>query len=170
MIHPRATDILKTVDATIEAKVIPSLKDLDGRSAIATIRHLLRLVRVRIEEEGQILVDDVAALSNLLPTVASYLRSVGGAEVEAGRIEQVLETAAPEAGRYPSLDQLAEQAGKLREAVYRALKQLQEMRDSHGNDANYRATRSAIRDYIVWQNEQERKLIAPAFYGQGPRR
>lgn len=168
MIHPSATDILKTVDAAIEAKVIPSLKDLDGRSAVATIRHLLRLVRVRIEEEGQILTDDVAALRKLLPIVAAYLNSVDEAEAE--RVEAALEAATPKAGGYPSLDRLAAEAGQLREAVYQALKRLQAMRDSHGNESGYRATRAAIRDYIVWQNEQERKLIAPAFYGQGPRR
>jgi hypothetical protein len=159
---------LKTVDATIEAKVIPSLKDLDGRSAIATVRHLLRLVRVRIEEEGQVLADDLAALRRLLPTIAAYRHPIDPSEAE--RIEAALKTAAPDAGRYPSLDRLAEEAGQLREAVYQALKHLQGMRDSHGNDADYRETRAAIRDYIVWQNEQERKLIAPAFYGQGPRR
>src|SRR3546814_6056822 len=65
MIHPSATDIFKTIDATIEAKVIPALGDLDGRSAITTVRHLLRLVRVRIEEEGQILTDDIAELRKL---------------------------------------------------------------------------------------------------------
>lgn len=168
MIHPRATDILKTVDATIEAKVIPSLKDLDGQSAIATVRHLLRLVRVRIEEEGQVLADDVAALRRLLPTIAAYLHPIDRSAAE--RIEAVLKTAGPDAGRYPSLDRLADEAGQLREAVYQALKHLQGMRDSRGNDTDYRETRTAIRDYIVWQNEQERKLIAPAFYGQGPRR
>jgi hypothetical protein len=167
MIHPSATDILKTIDATIEAKVIPSLKDLDGKSAIATVRHLLRLVRVRIEEEGQILADDIAMLRRLLPQVRDYLVSVGS--TEAARIDAVLAEGSAD-GRYPSLDRIAGEAGALREAVYQALKHLQTMRAARKDEPEYRAVRTAIRDYVVWQNEQERKLIAPAFYGQGPRR
>jgi hypothetical protein len=167
MIHPSATDILKTIDATIEAKVIPSLKDLDGKSAIATVRHLLRLVRVRIEEEGQILADDIAMLRRLLPQVRDYLASVGSSE--AARIDAALAEGSAD-GRYPSLDRIAGEAGALREAVYQALKHLQTMRAARKDEPEYRAVRTAIRDYVVWQNEQERKLIAPAFYGQGPRR
>jgi hypothetical protein len=168
MIHPSATDILKTIDATIEAKIIPSLKDLDGRSAITTVRHLLRLVRVRIEEEGQILTDDIAALRKLLPGVRDYLTTLGTGSEVVTKIDAAL---APNAeDRYPSLDRLAEEAGAMREAVYQALKHLQTVRDERKDDAGYRAVRTAIRDYTVWQNEQERKLIAPAFYGQGPRR
>jgi hypothetical protein len=166
MIHPSATDILKTIDATIAAKIEPSLSDLDGRSATATVRHLLRLVRVRIEEEGQILTDDIAALRKLLPRVRDYLQP----HEQAGRIEAALAEAGGDASRYPSLDRLAGEAGVLREAVYQALKALQTMRGERENDAHYRAMRSAIGDYIVWQYEQERKLFAAAFYGQGPRR
>jgi hypothetical protein len=40
----------------------------------------------------------------------------------------------------------------------------------HGDEPAYQAIRAAIREYMVWQVEQEEKLIAPAFFGQGPRR
>src|SRR3546814_197376 len=117
MIHPSATDILKTIDATIEAKVIPALGDLDGRSAITTVRHLLRLVRVRIEEEGQILTDDIAELRKLLPNVAAYLRAVGTSQAEAGHIDAALVEAATDSARYPTLDHLAEEAGPDRKST-----------------------------------------------------
>ena len=173
MIHPTAADILKTIDATLAAQVAPALDSLDGQSAVATIRHLLRLVLVRIEDEGQNLIDEISALRRLLPSVGDYLRSTGAGMEQRQRIDAALaEAVAGDAGdaRYPTLETLAERLSGLREALYQALKTLQALRPERQEQPEYRAIRAAIREYIVWQNEQERKLIAPAFYGQGPRR
>jgi len=171
MIYPRPSDILKTIDATIEAKVDPSLKDLTGRSAMATIRHLLRLVKVQIELEGQILTDDIAALRALLPRVRDYLASLeGGSGSEPEKIDNALTPAASDPTRYRTPDSLAEETAVLRECLYHTLRYLQGLRDARGEDEDYKAIRAAIRDYMVWQIAEEDKLIAPAFYGQGPRR
>ena len=170
MIHPTATDILKNIDATLAAKVGPSLVDLDGRSAMATVRHLLRLVLVRCEDEGQILLDEIHRLRGLLPGVRDYLRAIDAGPEQRERIEKALAESAPDDTRYPRLDVLAERLAGLREALYRALQTLQAMRAERREQPEYRAIRAAIRDYVVWQNEQERKLIAHAFYGKGPRR
>lgn len=173
MIYPRPLDILQTIDATIAAKVTPSLSDLSGRSAIATIRHLLRLVGTQIELGGQILADDIVRLQTLLTEVESFFASCGAAhdgDNQAQTIKSTLARSQTNSDRYQSADVLAEEAAVLRECLYQALKHLQSLRDKLGDDASYRAIRSSIRDYIVWQVSEEGKLIAPAFYGQGPRR
>jgi hypothetical protein len=170
VIHPTVTDILKTIDATMTAKVMPSITDLDGQSAATTIRHLLRLVLVRTEEEGQTLLDEINQLRRLLPGVREYLQATDAGVEQRQRIDTALAEGDEDDTRYPRLDTLAERLGGLREALYQALKALQALRRERHEQPEYRAVRAAIRDYIVWQNEQERKLIAPAFYGQGPRR
>jgi hypothetical protein len=173
MIYPSTIDILRTVDANIEAKVEPSLSDLTGRSAMATIRHMLRHVMVRIEDEGQILTDDIAALRPLLQKVSAYFASLGEAQAgmaEAAEIDAVLKDSARDPAKYPSLAILGEEAGRLRECLYQALRRLQEIRDGRAGDAAYKSVRDAIRQYIAYQIEQEDKLIRPAFFGRGPRR
>jgi len=170
MMRPTATELLQTIDATLDQKVEPSLSDVGGRSALATVRHLLNFVRVRIEREGQLLTNDVAELRNLLPEMVDYFatRGEGGA---AEAVRQALAKPGPqEPGRYLSLDELAEVAGGLREALHRALSRLQDMRDLRGGEPQYIALRSAIRAYVARQIENEGEIVGPAFFGRGPRR
>ena len=170
MIRPTATDLLRTIDATLTEKVEPSLSDLTGRSALATVRHLLNFVRIRIEQEGQQLVDDILALRSLLAQVAQYCRSVNEGDAAAAIDRALAEADPPDPARYRSLDDLAIEAGSLREALYQALAQLQSLRPRHGDNPDYQAVRAAIRGYITHQIEMEGEMVAPAFFGRGPRR
>jgi hypothetical protein len=167
VIHPSATDILRTIDATIVSKIEPSLSDLAARSALATVRHLLRHVMVRIEAEGQILTDDIAAEAR------DYFSSLGTADegiAHASRVESAQREVRRDASKYPSLAILSTEAAILRECLYESLKHLQAIRDRHRSDPAYISVRTAIRAYLAKQIEQEGQLIAPAFYGMGPRR
>lgn len=170
MITATATDLLRTIDATLVAKVEPSLSDLTGRSALATVRHLLNFVRVRIEQEGQILVDDIAALRSLLVDVAAYHRDAGDRE-DAAAVDVALSAAPPpDPARYRSLDALTQEDAVLREALHRALARLQDLREQRRDDAAYGTIRAAIRAQVVKQIEREGELVGPAFFGRGPRR
>lgn len=170
MITVSATDLLRTIDATLAEKVAPSLSDLTGRSALATVRHLLNFVRVRIEQEGQVLVDEIAALHPLLASIADYHDNAGDA-VEADALRVTLAAAPlPDITRYRSLDDLTGEAAVLREALHGALARLQALRETRGGDDAYRAVRTAIRAQVVRQIEQEGSIVAPAFFGRGPRR
>ena len=173
MINPTAIDILRTIDATIDAQIEPSLSTLSGRSAMATVRHLLRHVMVRIETEGQLLTDDIAALRRLLEDVRDYFAALGsghdGAALSA-RIERTLTTPYRDPTQYPNLAMLAAEAGALRGCLFQALKALQAIRSDRRTDPAYTALRSAIRSYVTTQVEQEEEIIGPAFYGRGPRR
>jgi Mg2+ and Co2+ transporter CorA len=127
-------------------------------------------VLVRSEEEGQVLLDEIGELRRLLPGMRDYLTSIDAGAEQRQRIDAAIDEAKGDDSRYRRLEMLAERLAGLREALYQALKILQTLRRERQEQPEYRAVRAAIRDYVVWQNEQERKLIAPAFYGRGPRR
>lgn len=170
MITVSATDLLRVVDATLLQKVEPSLSDMNGRAALATVRHLLNFVLVRIEKEGQTLTEEIAATRPLLADIAAYHEAAGDA-ADAQVVRAAL-AAAPtgDPARYRSLDDLTAETAALREALHRALANLQSKRDARGDDAAYLAIRAAIRTHVVRQIEAEGELVAPAFFGRGPRR
>jgi len=173
VINPTAIDILRTIDATIADQIEPSLSNLAGRSAMATVRHLLRHVMVRIETEGQLLTDDIAALRRLLTELRDYFASLesrhDGTALSA-RIDRTLTTPYRDPTQYPNLAMLAAEAGALRECLCLGLKHLQAIRNDRRADPAYASLRSAIRAYVTAQIEQEEEIIGPAFYGRGPRR
>lgn len=170
MIRPTATDLLRNIDATLVQNVEPSLGDLGGRSALATVRHLLNFVRLRIEREGQILTDDIAGLRSLLPRLMDYFERHHD-ERGAREIRDALGKGRPwDPARYPSLDDLADEAGGLREALHAGLARLQAMREARRDDPEYASLRAAIRTYMARQIEAEGEIVAPAFFGRGPRR
>lgn len=170
MIFPTATDLLRNIDATLVEKIEPSLTDLTGLSALATVRHLLNFVRIRIEQEGQHLADDISALRSLLARVADYFRSVVEEDAAAAIDRALAEANAPDPGHYRSLDDLAVEVGRLREALHQGLSHLQSLRSPLGDTSGYRTIRALIRDYMTRQIEREGEMIAPAFFGRGPRR
>jgi hypothetical protein len=173
VINPSAIDILRTIDATITDKVEPSLSDLSGRSATATVRHLLRHVMVRIEVEGQLFTNDIVALREVLGKARDYFASLGSdheGAAHAAKVALTLTELHRAPTQYPSLTILAAEAGALRQCLYQALKHLQAIRDDRKEDAAYASIRAAIRTYLVSQIEQEEQMIAPAFFGKGPRR
>lgn len=171
MIAPTAVDILRTIEATIVEKIEPSLSDLPGRSASATVRHLLRHVIERLQHEGELLTEDIDALRGVLAEVRDYFLSLGAEQgaPHAAAIESVLVPRRP-APKYATLEMLATEAGALRGCLYQALKQLQALREQRQQDPRYVALRGAIRAYLVAQIEHEELIIAPAFFGRGPRR
>ena len=170
MILPTATDLLRNIDATLAEKVEPSLSDVTGRSALATVRHLLNFVRIRIESEGQQLLDDIATLRPLLEQVGRFFRAVQE-DAPASAVEGALaQVPSPDPTHYRTLDELAQEANGLRRALHDALSHLQSLRQRLGADEDYRGVRESIRRYITRQIEAEAELIEPAFFGRGPRR
>lgn len=171
MIYPTATELLRTIDVTLAEKVEPSLSDLTGRSALATVRHLLNFVRVRIEGEGQILSADITAMRELLTRIADYHESVGDA-ADAASLRDGLTAIVPggQNGAYRPLNDLALEAGALSDLLHEALARLQVLRPDRRDDPAYLNIRAAIRNHLKVQIEEEGTLVAPAFFGRGPRR
>lgn len=170
MITVSATDLLRLVDATLAQKIDPALDDTGARSALTTVRHLLRFVRVRIEQEGQTLTREIAATGTLLEAVAAYHDGAGDGPA-AEPIRATLAAVSPhDPTCYLSLDDLTAVTARLREALHHALAHLQTLRPARGDDPHYRAIRAAIRQQVIGQIEAEGNLVAPAFFGRGPRR
>lgn len=172
MIHPTCAEVLATIQTGFEQQIVPALDNPEARSAAATIGHLLRHVALRIECEGQILLDDIGRLEALLARIAAWFDDVGAGDAGAGdtgAIRKVLGQGLP-AGTWPSLTLLGERALALRGALVAAQEALHLLAPGHGDDPGYASLRQAIRDYITAQLADEGRLIAPAFKGKGPRR
>ncbi len=167
MIVPSAKHVLAIVERTLEESVVPDATSTSARSALATIGHLLRHVQLRLEQEGQILSDDIAALRALLPDMADWL---AGADQDVAPLRATLARRFREEGRYPDLGSLGEEAGALRHALTDALGRMVALRDDAGTDEAYKELRSRARAYLASQIQAEAALVDPAFAGKGPRR
>lgn len=153
MIIPTAADMLKTVADTFEKVLKPDLTSTSTRSSAATVGHMLRIATLRIEVEGQILLDEERKLRDLLPHVQAYLGK--------GMLPPARDTSL-----YPSLALMAAEVGALRQGVCDALEALQ----GRDLDAEGKQLLSELHSYVAWQLEQEGKMIDPATIGHGPRR
>lgn len=170
MINPTAAQMLRMIEATLVDVVEPAVTTTNARSALATIGHLLRHVTLRIEREGQLLTDDIAALLVLLDGLTAYLTAAGDADQARAVADAVARAAPPPADLYPSLGHMAERAGVLRQAVQDVLTHLQAQRDARSGDPAYVEAREAIRSYLAAQLRGEAQLIHPAYEDKGPRR
>jgi hypothetical protein len=171
VIHPTTIDLLRAVEGNIESKVEPGVTDLAAQSALATIKHVVRHVRIRIEREGQVLFDDIAASRSLLPQLREDLAQgdAAAAALAAAIGEGIPREFRPQ-GRYPDLVSVAEEARFLREMVHQALQILIGQSDHRADDPKYNKLRADVRDYITLQVERQSPLVELAFTGFGPRR
>ncbi|WP_340316262.1 hypothetical protein [Rhizorhabdus argentea] len=167
MIVPTARDVLATIEHTLATVVVPDAGSVAARSALATTGHLLRHVQLRLELEGQLLLDDIAALRPLLADLLSWLEERN--ETVPG-ISAAMDKVWRGQGAYPTLASLADEAGALRHALTEALERLIALRDSNRHDPAYLALRERVRAYLARQIRSEAAIIDPAFEGKGARR
>lgn len=167
MIVPTAREVLATIEHTLATVVMPDAGSTAARSALATTGHLLRHVQLRIEFEGQLLLDDIAALRPLLADLQAWLeeRDEGIAGISAA-LDKVWRAQ----GAYPTLSSLADEAGALRHALTDALERMIALRDENRDDPAYLALRERVRSYLAAQIQSETAIIDPAFEGKGARR
>jgi hypothetical protein len=166
ILTPTATEVLRCVRETMESGIIPSLSGRTERSNAATIQHMLRFVEHRIDKEGQLLFDEIAYLRDLFPAALDWLAGRSDAAALKAAIGRAVD-ATPDPSVYPSLARLGETVAALRQHVCDLLLLLQVAPESDGQAADLH---QVLRDYIVWQLEQEGSMVEPAFIGHGPRR
>ena len=77
MIYPTASDILRCVERNLAAISDDDTPRTAIKSTLATSRHLLRHVDLRLKLEKPILLDDIDKASELLGKVATYLAAQG---------------------------------------------------------------------------------------------
>lgn len=148
MIEPTATDVLCSIEACFETVIRPGLAGTAERSAAATVGHLLRHLRLRLESEGVIRAADEARQAPLLAWLDRYFASIGDA--------QGCSAMAPGQG--------------FQQALEAALRRLVALRAVHGGTSEYQDMRHAMRAEMAAQLQSEAALIEPAFAGHGPRR
>lgn len=172
MIYPTANDILRCIDQTLLASMDTDMPRMSVTSALATCRHLVRHVGLRIALEKPVLLDDIDQAGALLARVADYFESAGADH--AAMVSNIRSALAKKpqlvTGKEDELDVIRERARELRELIYVTLAALQKFTAEQQAAKAYADTRQRIRDYMRYQIEQEARLIDPAFAGQGPRR
>ncbi|MDR2857091.1 MAG: hypothetical protein LBV50_04505 [Novosphingobium sp.] len=167
MINPRPTEVIENLIATLDSIILPRLKEADVLSAATTTRHMLRYVLNQMWLEPVIFAAELPKLEGLLDEARQFFHAVGASEALA-----IVATAlAHDADDVePGHEGIAMRVGKLREGIHGALRQLIDHRADWSGSTGYDDLRKAIRDYLAWQNIEEAKIVAPAFYGQGARR
>lgn len=170
MIYPTPSDILRCVDQTLLDNSDIELPRMSVKSALATSRHLIRHVELRLRLEPEILLDDIEKTTVLLNRVAGYLESLQAGEMAQAIRESLAEKAELLRGKADDVERIRARALLLREHVYAALKLLQQQDAAARDTDTYREVRRLIREYMAYQIEQESRLIHPAFAGKGPRR
>lgn len=168
MIIPTATDVVRTLGAKFEEEILPALTKPQEKRTGHTMRHLLRFLEYRLEEEGQILLDEIYRLTDLLGIVASHFEENTSASPTASKIAKAIRQNLAEKQDpkvYPSLSRMAQRVSVMRQHVCDALAELQKAEGSQAEKVH-----QLLRDYLAWQIEQEGRMVKPAFWGQGPRR
>lgn len=167
MIHPRPADVLENLIATLDESVLPRLKDADVLSAATTTRHMIRFVLNQLRHEPASFAAELPKLHDLLAQARTFFEGV-----DARPALQALDAALAAAERETTVghEGIAARIGHLREGLHAALRALIEGGAEWSGSSGYTPLREAIRGYLAWQNIEEAKIVAPAFYGQGARR
>jgi hypothetical protein len=168
--RPRTDEIVSSIVRTYEDYVLPEVEEPYARSLALTLANLLRLVKLRIEQEGPMLFADNQDLRETLAVVAAYL----GSEPElnarfAGcrdEIEAVLQREFRRMDEYPTLQSVDEEAAELRWPLQHAIRALETARGDLGASEGYQSVRERIRQYLRRSIERDGNLIIPAFTGE----
>lgn len=169
MIIPSAGQVVRNLAKVFEQTIVPSLDGPQERSTAQTMRHMFRYLELRIENEGQTLLDELSKLNDVLAQVASHFEQHSDPSTEmralsVGVRRTLGQPADPTV--YPNLTIMAERVAVRREYVSRALAVLNEIERGPADDIVH----DLLRNYLTWQITQEGRVVEPAFWGQGPRR
>lgn len=168
--RPRADEIVNSVVRTYEQYVLPEVDEPYARSLGVTIANLLRLVKLRIEQEGPLAYADNHDLRGTLAEVADYLGSEPGLRerfaTSLEEIDAVLHRRFRSAEEYPTLASVDDEATALRWPLQRVIRALDAAKADLGGHAAYDAIRVRIRQYLRRSIEREGQLIMPAFTGE----
>ena len=129
MIEPTAIDVLCSIEACFEDVIRPALTGTAERSAAATVGHLLRHLRLRLQAERAISAEDEARQVPLLARLEEYFAS----------IDDIQGRAAIASG------QDSEAQGRFQHALEASLLRLVALRPTHGHMPDYQELRSALR-------------------------
>lgn len=106
MLNPTSRDLLRAAIATMEELILPQLEGPHARSAAKNINLLLTHVIHRLEHEGPSLAEDNTEKRAVLSALTDR---IGATELRT-RLDAI-----PAAGSYVTIEDLASEAGQLRQ-------------------------------------------------------
>lgn len=168
MLTPELPTVIQAVANALDEVIAPALTGLRERSTMTTIRCMLSYIELNAEKQAETLFQEGRRLRATLADVADKLESDSTTAGAAAPLREALAIQRdPDA--YPSAKLLAEEVRGLRAAADTALKAILAVPEVERSEAAQSA-RQDIRAYILWQLEEEAKLVEPAFVGRGARR
>lgn len=168
MIFPPLTDVVHTISSSLDEVIAPKLTGLPERSALLTIKHMLRFVEVSLDKEGQVLFDELHRLKSLLADAATRLATVDECRDIVSAVRHTL-AVERDPSVYPSFAVLAQEIGVLREHVAHVLRVIRAL-PATARSSETDAVVHSLREYIRWQIAEEAKVFEPSFLGHGARR
>lgn len=158
---------MASVVATFEEYIVPDVTEPFAQSVSLTLSNLMRLVQVRIQQEGPMLHADNVDLRHTLAETRTYLQGAGGRFTDlVDELDAVLATPVLPTEEYPTLAWMDEQASALRWTLQRVLEALDGASDELGEEDAYASARQRIRQYLRRSIEREGAVIVPAFTGE----
>lgn len=165
--RPRADEIMASILASFEEYIVPEVEEPFAQSVTLTLSNLMRLVKLRIEQEGPMLHADNVDIRDTLATVRAYLAEhPSGVEAIVREIDEALAAPALPTDDYPTLAWMSAQSTRLRWALQHALEALEGSAGDRRGEERYDAVRTSIRHYLRRSVEREGAVIIPAFTGE----
>lgn len=160
MLRPSPEEVLTSISYTFDNLIRPDVREGLAGSYSLTVSNMLRQLMLTMKHEEKAITEDSAALRAVLAEASTFLTAQSAADPVAAAIDAAL------AQRYdgPEPAHWARAHWRtLRGVLEQAITHLQSLRGAHGDRADYRAVRQAIRDYLDASLDREKILIDGAF-------
>ena len=159
---PTAREIIESISWALDHRVEPQVEEKWAASSLRSIRCLLQHLAVRVEHEGQMLVEDNADLRDVLGQVVGNVGGVGTWRDIHSEIEGLLEREWRPPAAYPTVASLNEENEALQTGLDHVLVRL--YRHGDGLDpATADALRAELDECLIRRVGREQPMFMPAF-------
>jgi hypothetical protein len=164
--RPSSKQLIAGIRWSFETYAVPDLTSRLGQSAGRSILNLLDHLHVRVDVEGQLLMDDNQDMRSLFEELSVLLEPAlengAGPEVR-GAAAEMKERVGKQyrpAGAYPTVDSLTEENEDLKRTLVKAIRALQEHKDGLPPDI-YGEADQVTRAQLRRQLDREHRWIQP---------
>jgi hypothetical protein len=159
-LRPTPEEVLNSISYTFDELIRPDPASPLAISYSLTVSNMLRQLMLTMKHEERAIHDDGAELRAVLRQAYGWLRANDGGGEAAAKLGAALSLETdPVTPARSSRDNWRE----LRWALEAAIKRMQALRGSHGDSADYKVVRQAMRDYLDASLDREKILIDGAF-------
>ncbi len=164
--RPSSKQLIAGIKWSFETYAVPDLTSRLGQSAGRSIMNLLDHLHVRVDVEGQLLMEDNQDMRSLFEELSVLLEPTiengAGPEIR-GALAEMTEKLGKQyraPGAYPTVDSLTEENEDLKRTLVRAIRALQEHKDGLPPDL-YGKADQASRAQLRRQLDREHHWIQP---------